>query len=122
MIQYDNISESRYRKLCALGIAALVSTGRPEILDRLPTEIFNMWIDVFAELKEAQRLKEEDGCASPACHTCRTIAHTVKSETQVTFYWDQPASSYFKQSEHTPEYARRKAVSVFKDKPDFCDH
>lgn len=48
------MSEPRHRKLAALGIAALVATGRPEVLARLPTEIFNLWLDVFGEIKEAQ--------------------------------------------------------------------
>jgi hypothetical protein len=37
-----------------MGIASLVSTGRPEVLQRLPIEIFNLWIDVFCEVREAQ--------------------------------------------------------------------
>jgi hypothetical protein len=40
-----------------LGIAALVSTGQPEVLERLPNEIFNLWTDIFAEQKEAQANK-----------------------------------------------------------------
>ncbi|KAI0030712.1 ARM repeat-containing protein [Vararia minispora EC-137] len=90
--RFDNISDPRYRKLCALGAASLVSTGRPEVLDRLPTEIFTMWSDVFAELIEVQRRREEDG------------------EAVVSFYWDQPADSFFKGTEDTIEYSRRKAV------------
>jgi len=42
-----------------MGIASLVSTGRPEILNRVPTEIANLWLDVFGEIKEQQRLTEE---------------------------------------------------------------
>lgn len=52
-IQFDNMSEPRHRKLTAMGIASLVSTGRPEILRRLSTEIFNLWMDVFSEIQEA---------------------------------------------------------------------
>jgi hypothetical protein len=48
------MSEPRHRKLTAMGIASLVSTGRPEVLRRLPTEIFNIWLDVFGEIKEAR--------------------------------------------------------------------
>lgn len=48
------MSESRHRKLAAMGIAALVSTARPDVLDRLPGDIFNIWTDVLLELKEAQ--------------------------------------------------------------------
>lgn len=42
-----------------MGIASLVSTGRDEVLDRLPTEICNMFLDVFGELREAVSSDEE---------------------------------------------------------------
>lgn len=54
------MSEPRHRKLAALGIASLVSTGRPEVLDRLPNEIFNLWTDVFFEVKESRSLAENE--------------------------------------------------------------
>ena len=54
------MSEPRLRKLTAMGIAALVATGRPEVLDRLSTEICNLWLDVFGEIKEAQSSKEDE--------------------------------------------------------------
>lgn len=47
------MSEPRHRKLTAMGMACLVSTGRPEVLDRLSSEVCNMWLDVFCELREA---------------------------------------------------------------------
>jgi hypothetical protein len=61
--QFDNMSEPRHRKLTAMGIASLVSTGRPEVLHRLHSEIFNLWLDVFGEIKEARNstLAEQDG-------------------------------------------------------------
>jgi hypothetical protein len=40
-----------------MGIAALVSTGRQEVLKRMHSEIFNLWLDVFGEIKEST---EED--------------------------------------------------------------
>lgn len=52
------MSEPRHRKLTAMGIASLLSTGRKEVLERLPTEMFNLWLDVFGEIKEAQSLNE----------------------------------------------------------------
>jgi hypothetical protein len=52
------MSEPRYRKLTAMAMASLVSTGQPTVLLRLPSEIFNLWLDVFGELKEAQSLQE----------------------------------------------------------------
>lgn len=60
------MSEPRHRKLTAMGIAALVSTGRTEVLQRIPGEIFNLWLDVFGELKEAEEqtaLREGNKCA-----------------------------------------------------------
>ena len=48
------MSEPRYRKLSAMGMAALVSTAQPDALERIPGDIFNMWTDVLLELKEAQ--------------------------------------------------------------------
>lgn len=54
------MSEPRYRKLTAMGIASLVSTGRPEVLDRLSSEVCNLWLDVFSEIKEAHERAEED--------------------------------------------------------------
>lgn len=36
-----------------MGIASWASTGRHEVLDRLYSEVFNLWLDVFGELKEA---------------------------------------------------------------------
>ncbi len=51
--QFDNMSDPRHRKLAAMGIADLVATGRPEVLDRLDGEILNLWLDVFVEMKEA---------------------------------------------------------------------
>lgn len=42
-----------------MGIASLVSTGKDEVLDRLPTEICNLWLDVFGEIREATTAAEE---------------------------------------------------------------
>ena len=61
--KFDNMSEPRHRKLTAMGIASFVSTARPEVLQRLPGEIFNLWLDVFGELREAEdqaALRTED--------------------------------------------------------------
>ncbi|KAF8760324.1 ARM repeat-containing protein [Rhizoctonia solani] len=57
--RFDVIAESRLRKLTGMGIAALVSTGRHEIMDRLSTEILNMWMDIHGELKESQVAMDE---------------------------------------------------------------
>lgn len=58
--QFDHMSEPRHRKLLALGIASLVSSGRPEVLERVPNEIFNLWTDVLYEVRES-RNHTEDG-------------------------------------------------------------
>jgi hypothetical protein len=42
-----------------MGLAALVSTGRSEVLERLHDGVFDLWTDVFAELKEVQRQKDD---------------------------------------------------------------
>ena len=64
------MSEPRHRKLLALGIASLVSTGRPEVLGRVPNEIFNLWTDVLYEVKES-RNHTEDGEDGSVLHKSR---------------------------------------------------
>jgi len=96
------MSEARHRKLAAMGIASLVSTGRPEVLERLSGEIFNIWLDVFGEVKEAlaeATIPEDSGVP-------------LASPTSLKRYWelDEPLSAYYQGSEGTPEYERRKAV------------
>ena len=54
------MSEPRSRKLTAMGIASMVPIARPEILERVPTEIFNLLLDVFGEIKEAALQNEQD--------------------------------------------------------------
>ncbi|KAI0068814.1 ARM repeat-containing protein [Artomyces pyxidatus] len=92
--RFDNLSEPRHRKLSAMGIAALVSTGRPEVLQRLHSEIFALWMDVFAELKEIVN-RDKDGTSGDA---------------GLTLYWDQPADSYYNGAEDTLEYERRRSA------------
>ena len=46
-----------------MGMASLVSTARHEVLDRLHTEICNLWLDVLCEIREA-KVAEEEGYAS----------------------------------------------------------
>jgi hypothetical protein len=48
-LQFDLISQPRYRKLIAMGIAALAGTGRIEVLQRIPEEIVELWADVFSD-------------------------------------------------------------------------
>ncbi|KAI0796611.1 ARM repeat-containing protein [Abortiporus biennis] len=89
--RFDSMYRPHDRKLTAMGIASLVSTGRPDVLDRLSTEICNMWLDVFGEIKEAlERAKEEDEA--------------------LKLYWDVDPETLFDFCEGTPEYDRRKAA------------
>ncbi|OBZ76700.1 Importin-11 [Grifola frondosa] len=91
--RFDNMSEPRHRKLTAMGIANLVATGRPEVLDRLSTEICTIWLDVFSELKEAANNADAEGFDVP-----------------LILYWDRPFSSIHQESEGTPEHDRRRAI------------
>ncbi|KDQ64644.1 hypothetical protein JAAARDRAFT_187954 [Jaapia argillacea MUCL 33604] len=95
MLRFDNMAEPRYRKLTAMAIANLVSSGRPEVLQRLAIEIFNLWIDVFAEMKEAREITSQEGVGSP-----------------LSLLWDQdePPDSFFVGTENTAEHSRRKAL------------
>lgn len=43
-----------------MGLAVMVSTGRSEVLERLHSEAFDLWTDVFAELKEVQKQQQDD--------------------------------------------------------------
>lgn len=97
--KFDNMSEPRHRKLTAMGIASLLSTGRIEVLERLPTEIFNLWLDVFGEIKEAQNVTE-------------SYTDSDDSSQPLKRYWDvdEAPSWFYQNTEGTPEYERRKAV------------
>ncbi|KAJ7929923.1 armadillo-type protein [Mycena leptocephala] len=90
---WDNMSESRHRKLAAMGIAALVSTARPDVLDRLPGDIFNIWTDVLLELKEAQ-----------------AAAAAAVDEAGENALSPLNFNAYYQNTEGTPEFDRRKTV------------
>lgn len=123
-VQFDNMSEPRHRKLTAMGIAALVSTGRPEVLQRLPTEIFNLWLDVFGEIKEATVVADDDERQERLAYKF-TDTTTFPSSASENFalnlkrHWelDEAPREYYQGSEGTPEYARRKAVRVMRFLP-----
>lgn len=113
------MSEARNRKLVAMGIASLVSTGRPEVLERLSGEIFNIWLDVFGEVKEAlaEATIPEDSewvASHPISKQFHNFIPSVPlaSPTSLQRYWelDEPLSAYYQGSEGTPEYERRKVV------------
>ncbi|KAJ7094628.1 armadillo-type protein [Mycena belliarum] len=98
---WDNMSEPRHRKLAAMGIAALVSTARPDVLERVPGDIFNIWTDVLLELKEAQlAAAADDG------------SENIPSPSNLQRYWelDEAPPAYYQQTEGTPEFNRRKTI------------
>jgi hypothetical protein len=95
------MSEPRYRKLTAMGVAALVSTGHPEVLKRLSGEVFNLWLDVFGEIKETLEAHEDD-----------PTSLDMVSPTNLRRHWelDEAPSEYYQESDGTVEYDRRHAV------------
>lgn len=99
--KFDNMSEPRHRKLTAMGVAALVSTGHPEVLKRLPGEIFNIWMDVFGEIKETTEAHEGD-----------STNLDMVSPTNLRRHWelDEAPLEYYQESEGTVEYDRRHAM------------
>ncbi|KAF9495444.1 ARM repeat-containing protein [Pleurotus eryngii] len=100
--KFDAMSEARHRKLTAMGIASLVATGRPEVLQRLSGEIFNIWLDVFGEIKEIEAEAANDAPDS----------NELLSPLNLKRYWelDEAPAEYYSDSEDTPEYNRRKAL------------
>ncbi|KAF9782921.1 ARM repeat-containing protein [Thelephora terrestris] len=88
--RFDNMSEPRHRKLAAMGIACLVSTGKHEVLDRFAFEIANIWLDVLGEIKEQESQKEEDSGLS--------------------LFWDKPFEELHHNVEETLEYERRREI------------
>ncbi|KAJ3805093.1 hypothetical protein F5876DRAFT_82190 [Lentinula aff. lateritia] len=82
-----------------MGTTALVSTRQPVISGHLHSEIYNLWMDVFGEIKEAQNpiMTDKDEQEVPS---------------YLALYWersDAPAS-FYQGSEGTPEYERRKVI------------
>jgi len=88
--RFDNMSEPRHRKLTAMGISCLVSTGRHEVLDRFAFEIANIWLDVLGEIKEQENQKED--------------------ESGLSLFWDKPFEEIHKNVDQTPEYERRREI------------
>ncbi|KAH6915318.1 ran binding protein 11 [Coprinopsis sp. MPI-PUGE-AT-0042] len=99
--KFDMMSEPRYRKLTAMGVAALVSTGHPEVLKRLPGEIFNLWLDVFGEIKETLEAHGDD-----------PTSLDMVSPTNLRRHWelDEAPAEYYQESDGTVEYDRRHAM------------
>ncbi|KIY74164.1 ARM repeat-containing protein [Cylindrobasidium torrendii FP15055 ss-10] len=95
--KFDAMAEPRHRKLCAMGIASLVGSGKQEVLERLKSDWFNMWLDVFGEIKES--------LVSPGVD--------LDEESHLKRNWeveDPPHEIYRTAEEGSPEYARRKLL------------
>ena len=107
------MSEPRARKLTAMGVANLVSTGRPEVLDRLSTEICNLWLDVFGEIKEAQDNSGTGYVLHGPINPCRNAHAPRYYSAPLTLYWDKPFEDVYTDTEGTLEHERRKAVSYY---------
>lgn len=93
--KFDNMGEPWNRKLTAMGVASLVATGKDLVLKRLSGEIFNIWLDCFGEIKEAE-VSAGDGDFP---HSLRRMWETE----------DAP-EKFYAGSEDTVEYDRRKAL------------
>ncbi|KAG8986375.1 hypothetical protein FRB90_004049 [Tulasnella sp. 427] len=92
---FDSMAESRHRKMTAMSMANLATTGQPQVMDRLATEITNVWLDVLGEIKEA----EDDDPDNPPLHT----------------YWNdgqEPPHYWMRGTEGTLEEGRRKKLWV----------
>ncbi|KAG8972314.1 hypothetical protein FRC05_010156 [Tulasnella sp. 425] len=94
-IQFDSMAESRHRKMTAMSMANLTTTGQPQVMDRLATEISNIWLDVLGEIKEA----EADDPENPPLHT----------------YWNdgsEPPHYWMRGTENTLEEERRRTLWI----------
>lgn len=67
------MSEPRHRKLTAMAMGSLVSTGRPDVLKRLSGETFNLWLDVLGEMKEALTNSEHEKWALSMIMKCQSL-------------------------------------------------
>ncbi|KAG8950586.1 hypothetical protein FRC00_007626 [Tulasnella sp. 408] len=94
-VQFDSMAESRHRKMTAMSMANLATTAQPQVMDRLATEISNIWLDVLAEIKEA----EADDPDNPPLHT----------------YWNdgsEPPHYWMRGTENTLEEDRRRELWI----------
>lgn len=63
------MAQPRHRKLTAMALASLASTGRLEVLQKI-ADIFVIWTDVFTEIKERQ----QEECVSEADSGCAILS------------------------------------------------
>lgn len=117
------MSEPRHRKLAAMGMANLVSTGRHEVLERLRSEICNLWLDVLCEIREAKVAEEEGYAIHLHCvyFDCGLSGRLTSGPEILYLYWDKPPEAFYRATEGMPEYTRREAVRVLSC-TDTCSH
>jgi hypothetical protein len=108
------MSEPRHRKLTAMGVSCLVSTGKHEVLDRFAFEIANIWLDVLGEIKEQENQRDDERCVSQILNLpplfARTNAIDPSRYSGLSLFWDKPFEELYKDIDKTPEYERRREV------------
>lgn len=111
------MAEPRHRKLVAMGIASWVSTGRSEVLGRLYTEIFNLWLDVFGELKEALA-DQSAGTTGLVTLTLAGRSNDPFVRSRLMMFWrnslDMPSTLIRQEIELSLEADRKQAVLFLK--------
>src|ERR1700753_3243970 len=110
------MSEPRHRKLAAMGVSCLVSTGKHEVLDRFAFEIANIWLDVLGEIKEQENREDDERCVFtriPRLFPFFLGSRLVDdpSSSGLSLFWDKPFEELYCNVEKTSEYERRRAVS-----------
>ena len=80
-----------------MGIACLASTGHQEVISRLPTETFDMWVDVLTEIKEAQDEAPQDGVQCVVnfllLNPTLKIAVQLLSSSPLTAFWREETTT-----------------------------
>ncbi|KAG9002029.1 hypothetical protein FRB94_004121 [Tulasnella sp. JGI-2019a] len=120
---FDSMAESRYRKLTAMTMACLATTGRPEIIKRLPNEIANIWLDVLGEVKEA--LLEDPDNPSYVNAWISAFSEVIieqPSSRHLNSYWTEnggePPLHWLRNAEDAIEGERRR--QIWKEDPVQC--
>jgi len=99
---FDSMAEPRHRKLVAMSMANLATTGREEVIRRLPTEISNIWLDVLAEIKEAENEDPDNPSplrtywttsSDPPVHLMRGSEDTLEEERRKYIWTHDPVQT-----------------------------
>ncbi|KAG8884084.1 hypothetical protein FRB97_005307 [Tulasnella sp. 331] len=118
---FDSMAESRYRKLTAMTMACLATTGRPEIVRRLSNEIANIWLDVLGEIREAL-LEDPDNPSYVNAWISAVYEEVIiepHSYRHLNTYWTdnggQPPMHWMRNAEEAVEGERR--IQIWKEDP-----